>query len=133
MTPRFVFACVLACACTAAIAQAPVKTKKVDPAVAKQQAAAAKKAERAAEIEKVKKRIEFDIKAAKEEEARKAAAAKAAAEDARKKAEEAEKARLAAIEKQKQAERDRKAREAECVIKPVMSDADMRKCRGAYR
>ena len=47
----------------------------------------------------------------------------------RKKAEEIEKQRLAALEKEKEETRRRQEMEARCVIKPVMTDADIENCR----
>jgi len=44
-----------------------------------------------------------------------------------------EKRRLAKLEQEKEAKRQRALREAQCVIKPVMTNDEIAKCSQAYR
>lgn len=53
--------------------------------------------------------------------------------DGQAEAEKAEAARLARLEREKEAERQRIERERQCVIKPVMTDAEIAKCKEVWR
>jgi hypothetical protein len=73
-------------------------------------------------------------RAIEQEEKEKAAEAKRAAQEAgRAKSEAEEKSRLDRLEQEKEAKREREKREAQCVVKPVMTDDEIEKCRRAYR
>ena len=47
--------------------------------------------------------------------------------------EKAEARRIARLERQKEADRQRLERERQCVIKPVMTDAEIAKCKEVWR
>lgn len=74
-----------------------------------------------------KKQAQDELRARKEMEERKAALAEM------KKREKQEAERLALINNEKEADAQRKARESLCVIKPVMTDADISLCREVWR
>lgn len=82
------------------------------------------------ELAALQKRFEDETKLRKlEEERNKAEAAAKAAETVRKKREQQEAQRLAALEGEKKVKRERAEREAQCRIKPVMTDDEIAKCR----
>ncbi len=82
------------------------------------------------ELAALQRRFDDEVKLRKlEDERMKAEAAAKATEAARKKREQQEAQRLAALEGQKKAKRERAEREAQCQIKPVMSDDEIAKCR----
>jgi hypothetical protein len=82
------------------------------------------------ELAALQQRFDEEVKLRKAEDERmKAEAAAKAAEAARKKQEQREAQRLAALESEKKAKRERAERDAQCQIKPVMSDDEIAKCR----
>lgn len=85
------------------------------------------------ELARVRKRLEDDAKLRKADEERKAMEAAEAAAEARKKREAQEAQKRDALDRAREQKRQDQERQAQCVIKPVMSDADIEKCREVRR
>lgn len=86
--------------------------------------------ERMAKIEQAQRKTELESKKAESDRLAKAAEAEKTSQE---KAEKAEAQRIARLEREKEEERQRLERESQCVIKPVMTDAQIVQCKEVWR
>jgi len=86
--------------------------------------------ERLAKIAQAERKAELESKKAESDRLAKAAEAEKASQE---KAEKAEAQRIARLEREKEEARQRQERERQCVIKPVMTDAQIAQCKEVWR
>jgi len=86
--------------------------------------------ERMANIAQAERKADLESKKAESDRLAKAAEAEKASQE---KAEKAEAQRIARLEREKEEERQRQERERQCVIKPVMTDAQIAQCKEVWR
>lgn len=123
MKPWFL-ALLLALATAGVAAQAPPAQSKPGDPTAEELAR-----KRQQELARVRKRLDDEAKMRKADQERKEKERLEAALEALKKREAQEAQKRAAFERAREQKRRQQERQAQCVIKPVMSDDDIAKCR----